>query len=569
MGLDVMGEMPRAGLLRGTVLGRPTVRCGATLSVIFLVFWASVGTARAQEAAAVAEPRAAGSAAPNEPPIPSPVPAVGPTPAAAFPPTPVPAEPLVVAVASSSTAVPREAFLEALQRTLQRPLVERGASGPGGEELSIRYDEQARELMVSCYRLGSGPVTRVIEAPSDPHAVPEAAALLAENLCARELVPPASVAMPEPAAPVLLPPPAPPIGTPDAAPVEFETAVVGAFYPFATNYQRPAVHTNFELNLIYGRVGALEGIGLGTVHYVEGDMSGLLVGGLVNAVGGRASGLLISGLATSVESLDAGVGLSLFFNHAAGAARGAQASMGLNLAGPVEGVQFAGLVNVAHGPLQGVQASFASNVAQSLEGAQIALVNVSGNVTGAQVGLVNVGQRVRGLQLGLVNVSDDIEGAPIGLFNVSRTGGVHVASWFSTTTYANLGVKLATRYTYSMLTLGYHREDGTDLLGGGLVIGGRIPALPQFWVALDVGGDYLLGTRICCYDTRTEERIAHTRDRNHFRLRVLPTWQADKHFSVFAGPAAALRVPFALYSNLPGYDQNVELLPEFAMGIEL
>lgn len=502
---------------------------------------------------------------------------------------PAPADertPLSVLVTSSSASVPREAFLEALRRTLRRPLLESSPGDASGEELSIRYDEQARELMVSCYDTGSGPVTRVIEAPSDPRAVPEAAALLAENLCAVDLAPPPSAPPPSvpppsiPAAvavPVAVAPAEPAAGPPSAAPaepapeppVEHEVAVVGALYPFATNYRRPDVHANFEFNLIYGRVGGLEGIGLGTIHYVENDMSGLLAGGMFSVVGKRASGLLISGLATSVGSLDPGLSVSLLVNHAQKAAVGGQVSFGMNFAGSVDGAQFAGLGNVARGPLRGVQASFASNVADSVEGMQVALVNVAGDVAGMQLGLINVGARVRGTQVGLVNVSDDVEGVPFGLFNVSRSGGVHIDSWFSTTTHANLGVKFATRYTYTMLTFGYHREEDLDLFGGGLVVGWRIPVLPQVSVAVDVGGDYLLGTPLCCYDSRTEERIAHTKDRNHYRLRVLPTWQVQRHFALFAGPAAAMRVPFALYSDLDGYDQDVEFVPEFDVGFEL
>jgi len=555
----------------------PRVRCAVRCGTFLLVLWGSVGTAWGQETP-TGSPQAAESGARGESPAPPPVPAVAPA-TDPPPPEPLPAteppsdrKPLTVLVTTSSASVPREAFLAALQKTLRRPLVASASDVPGGEELSVRYDEQASELMVSCYSADSGPVTRVIEAPKDPASVPEAAALLAENLCALDPVVPATGAAPSapPVVPVAAAPVSPQVAVVEA-PYDHTMAVAGAFYPFATNYGRPNVSTNFEFNLIYGRVGALEGIGLGTIHWIDGEMSGLVVGGLLSVVSGRASGLMVSGLANSAESLDVGVSLSTLFNHAHGLARGGQVSFGLNFAGPVEGAQLAGLGNVARGPVQGVQVAAATNVAGNIEGMQISLVNVGGDVTGAQVGLVNVADHVRGMQVGLVNVSDDVEGVPLGLFNVSRSGGVHVPGWFSTTTHANLGVKFATRYTYSMITLGYHRdrEEDLDLFGGGLVLGFRIPAAPQLAVAVDIGGDYLLGARICCYETRTEERIAHTNDRNHFRLRVLPTWQVQEHVALFAGPAIALRVPFALYSQLEGYNQDVELLPEFDVGFEL
>jgi len=162
-----------------------------------------------------------------------------------------------------------------------------------------------------------------------------------------------------------------------------------------------------------------------------------------------------------------------------------------------------------------------------------------------------------------------VEGVPVGIVNVTRSGGVHVAGWVSLTALANVGLKFATRYTYSMLTLGYDREPEHELFGPGFVFGVRVPVSAELSVAIDLGGDYLFGTRFCCYESQTEERIAHTRDRNHFRLRVLPTWQVTPRFALFAGGGMALEVPFALYSNLDGYDQSVALGPELVVGLEL
>lgn len=535
-----------------------------------LVLCGQVGMARAEGEPSAERAAESGSIVGNPvlPPVPEGSTAIG-TPSYG-------AEPLSVTIENTSTAVTDQDFTAALDRILRRPLVPRG-DARSRQELSIRYDEAARELVVSCYRTGSGPVTRVLEAPEDPRSVPETAALLAENLCTVQVEAPVAKAPSAPPAPPasIAPPPAVPASTisagpqPAKPPLEHEPAVASAFYPFATNFDRPNVRANFEFNLLYGRVGALDGIGLGLVHQIDEDATGFVLGGLLTRIEGRASGLLIAGLVNSVGSLEPGLSLTLGVNHASDRMQGGQVAFGLNVAGPVSGGQVAPLANVAQGKVEGFQVSAASNVAGDLEGAQVSLVNVAGDVSGAQVGLINLAHKVQGVQIGLVNVADDVEGAPIGLFSVSRTGGVHVDAWSSTTTYANLGLKFATRYTYSMIDIGYHREDSVDLFGGGLVIGARVPIDQQFAVMVDVGGDYLLGARICCYATRTDERIAHTRDRNHFRLRVLPTWQAHPHFAIFAGPAAAVRIPFALYSNLSGYDQNVEFLADFDLGIEL
>ena len=163
---------------------------------------------------------------------------------------------------------------------------------------------------------------------------------------------------------------------------------------------------------------------------------------------------------------------------------------------------------------------------------------------------------MRGVQLGLVNVADDIEGVPIGLVNVRRSGGVRVLAWGGYTSHANVGLKFATRYTYSMLTFGYRREDEVNAFGPGFVFGVHVPVAHDLGVAFDVGGDYLFGARLCCYESRTAERIAHTKDRNHYRLRILPTWQVRPRFALFAGGGVSANVPFALYSDFRGYDRT-------------
>jgi hypothetical protein len=466
----------------------------------------------------------------------------------------------VVRVDSSSPDVGEDEFLAALFRTLRRPLVAAtGTPGTGEAELHIRYDGRQRELVVTCYDETRGSITRVVEPPADPRAVPEMAALLAENLCTTQ-VDPAKAETPASApivvVPVAIPPPfvGPP---PSEAPRPHQPAVAGLFYPLASNYEKPGVHTTFEFNLLYGRVGELDGVGLGVVNAVEADAHGLVLAALANRAGGRASGVHAASAFNSVRELDQGVMLALLFNHATEAVHGGQLALGVNLGGPVRGGQAAGFVNLASGSVEGVQVA--------------ALTNIAHDVDGMQLGLVNVAGRVRGAQVGLVNVADDVDGVPFGLVNVTRSGGVHVLAWGGYTTHASVGLKFATRYTYSMFTLGYHRDadDDVNAFGPGFVFGVRVPVNRQVAVAFDVGGDYLFGTRFCCYEDKTEERVAHTNDRSHYRLRVLPTLQIAPRLAIFAGGGLALEVPFARYSNLEGYDQNVELVPDFAAGIEL
>lgn len=472
-----------------------------------------------------------------------------------------PATPLVVRIESSSPSVGSAEFLAALFRTLRRPLVASDApSGSADAELSIRYDAAQRELVVTCYDRRRGSVTRVVEPPLEAAAVPETAALLAENLCTTQVEAPLEAATPLAPAPapvvvpIFVPVAAPRAPSPPPPPRPHRIATAGLFFPVATNYREPTVRTHLQFNLVYGQVGQLDGFSLGVVNAVEDSARGFNLALLANYAGGRASGLHGAGVLNSAKSLEDGAMLSLVVNHSSGAVRGGQGSFGMNFGGAVRGVQAAGLMNLASGSVEGGQLALVSNVARDLDGVQL--------------GLVNVARRVRGVQLGLVNVADDIDGVPIGLVNVRRSGGVRVLAWGGYTAHANLGLKFATRYTYSMLTFGYRREDDVNAFGPGFVFGVRVPVASDVSVAFDVGGDYLLGARLCCYESRTEERIAHTKDRNHYRLRILPTWQLKPRFALFAGGGVSAKVPFALYSDFRGYDQDVEVVPDFAAGLE-
>jgi hypothetical protein len=129
------------------------------------------------------------------------------------------------------------------------------------------------------------------------------------------------------------------------------------------------------------------------------------------------------------------------------------------------------------------------------------LVNVAGDVHGMQAALVNVAGRVRGVQLGLVNVAEDVEGVPIGLISVTESGGVHPTFWSASRSVANAGLKFATRYTYTLLSVSARREAGADLFGPGLAIGVRVPLLPGYFES-DLGASYLFGGPICCDSPR-------------------------------------------------------------------
>ena len=308
--------------------------------------------------------------------------------------------------------------------------------------------------------------------------------------------------------------------------------MAGVFYPIATNAKKPDVLTNFELNLLYGRVGALDGVGIGMANAIDSDANGFVAGALVNRAGGRASGLHVAGLFNSADSLDQGVMLALLLNHTRAAVHGGQAAFGLNFAGPVHGAQAAGFMNISSGAVEGVELAFAGNVAREFQGLQAS-------------GLMNVAGDLDGVQLGLVNVADDVEGVPFGLVNVTRSGGVHALVWGGYTTHANVGLKFATRYTYTFLSFAIHRKDDHTQLGPGLGLGFSVPVVDKrLYFEPDLSAQHLFGDTECC-EKKFFGAIERRRDQSQFKVRAALRAQVAKHLSFFAGGGAvgSLRYP--------------------------
>jgi hypothetical protein len=197
---------------------------------------------------------------------------------------------------------------------------------------------------------------------------------------------------------------------------------------------------------------------------------------------------------------------------------------------------------------------------------QIAAVNETGDLEGVQIGLVNVGKRVHGVQLGLLNIADDVDGVPIGLISVSRAGGVHPMVWSSDTTFVNVGVKFATRYTYTMLSGAAHTVNDYGLYGGGLTIGGTVPLGRRVGADLDVQALHLFANTACCRD-RFTGAVARRDDQSLGKVRAALRVQWLEHLSFFAGIGVTGRVSYPLR----GGDTEVKLtlLPELFGGVQL
>lgn len=385
----------------------------------------------------------------------------------------------------------------------------------GAERLTITWRKANHELAVS-YDNGARTVARVVAAPNVAERVVDTASLLAANLLREDVAREQPAALPAPVvtAPPLAPAAAapPPVAPAPPRAVESLPAVASLAYPLATNLFSPWARTNFELNLIYGRVGALEGLQIGAL--------GLAVG------------------SSSHESAT----------------------------GDVHGAQISFLASVATGVVRGAQLGMVGNVAASgLMGLQLGAVNVAADPSrGVQLGLVNVSAGpLQGAQVGLINYAKDVEGVPIGIVSVTESGGIHPLAWASSSTLGNLGVKFATKYTYTMPYGSVHHAFDRDLVGGGGAIGARIPLHRYLRIEIDLGFTYLRAVKSTPSQLPTgtawQEELFQPRLRGAFHVSPV------KHFSAFLGGGVVSEV--RLVDN--ARDAEVRVRPEIFGGLQL
>ncbi|HMR08876.1 MAG TPA: hypothetical protein PKA88_24015, partial [Polyangiaceae bacterium] len=204
------------------------------------------------------------------------------------------------------------------------------------------------------------------------------------------------------------------------------------FYPISYPEKPLQKRFRLELGLLYGRIGALEGVGVvAGVSRVQHHVHGAQFAGIVNWNQGEMRGVSISGAVTWTAGNAHGFTGAGAFSMTRGT------SHGLMLA-PV----------VVAGGLDGVQGGVVS-VAGAGRGAQAGVVNVTGDLNGLQLGLLNLGGKVSGAQIGLINVSDEIDGAPIGLINVSSKTDYSAEAHSPLQLPVNAAFKMRNGYVFS------------------------------------------------------------------------------------------------------------------------
>lgn len=372
---------------------------------------------------------------------------------------------------------------------------------------------------------------------------------------------PAETGGPAPEALPVLPPaprpsPPPPEPPPEPIAVRYFPVNVGLLHPMAVNAAHPDAYVHLDLALLLGRVGFVSGLQIGPVGWVGYDLQGAQIG-LASVVEGKARGLALDGLFSITAGPVTGVQIAGVFGWASDRVRGvALAGVAQQAYGDVDGLLLAGVTSVARGRVRGVQIAGGVNIGR-VDGVQIGIVNVSAEVNGLQLGIINVARKINGLQVGVLNVTDKLQGESLGVAPIPRRGGVHPVLWGASTLFANLGVKFASRYAYSIPSVALsnrpkENEEGRQaVFAAGLLLGARVPVASGFHVAGDLGGYRLFAgdTPLAGHDEL-------------YKARVLAGFEIDPRLTPFLGGGVAVGVRGA-------EEIAVSVAPEICAGLEL
>jgi hypothetical protein len=278
-------------------------------------------------------------------------------------------------------------------------------------------------------------------------------------------------------------------------------------YPIGTN-QDPNVSTTFQLSVLHGRVGSVQGLGInGVVSLLERDLRGIQLTGVYSQVGGDSRGLRVTGAANYTKGSSKGIQLGGLVNVNAGAVRGFELGGLFNLVGEtMSGVQVTSLVNMVDKEAKGFQISgFANAVGGAFDGWQLAPgfnyaggglvglqlggVNAAPRMEGTQIGIANFAARSTGLQVGAFNRAEEQRGIPFGMVNLAKNGDADWVMYGSNVSGFNTGVRTSVRRFYSMLTAGIPDTRGD--VAHALILtwnyGYAIPAGDRTSIGIDLG----------------------------------------------------------------------------------
>jgi hypothetical protein len=298
--------------------------------------------------------------------------------------------------------------------------------------------------------------------------------------------------------------------TASAQDVPVHPANLSLFYPIGTN-QDPTILTYFRLNLMYGRVGYIKGVDIGTiVNRTDRDMKGIQLTGVysqtgndlrgaaltggITYVGGSARGVQVSGLVNFNRSWFRGIQYATFFNFVQEEVIGVQLASLFNLSnGDTRYVQFASFANMAGGNFKGLQLAGGVNyVNERLHGFQAALTNFAVEFEGAQIGALNFAGEGHGAMIGIINHSRELDGVPVGAINWDKTNGNADWSIYGTNmALINTGLRTTVRRWVATAAVGTYdlEEDRDDTMFLSWYYGYMIPLgdAEKWWITPELG----------------------------------------------------------------------------------
>ncbi len=146
--------------------------------------------------------------------------------------------------------------------------------------------------------------------------------------------------------------------------------------------------------------------------------------------------------------------------------------------GYIQGVQYAGFMNMARGDSRGIQAAGFLNINNGgFTGIQLSgfMNKMQGHSKGIQAaGFINIADRLDGLQFGIVNVANELNGAPIGLLNFIKGGICSPAIYVDSRKNLHLQFQGGTKWFYTVWFVGTPWDFQFDELVYGGGIGARL-----------------------------------------------------------------------------------------------
>ncbi|MFY2558053.1 caspase family protein [Corallococcus terminator] len=265
-------------------------------------------------------------------------------------------------------------------------------------------------------------------------------------------------------------------------------------------------------------------------NVVRGEVSGMQIAVGGNWASGRVGGVQAA-VGVNVARQGGTIGqLAVGANVSSTSMSGLQMAVGSSwVDGDFEGYQAAVGLSMVRGHMSGVQMSVGMNWADSARGAQLSLINMGGDVDGMQLGLINIAGKMNGVQLGLINVAQNLEsGIPVGLLNIVQNGQFHVEAYGSDVNFANISLKVGSRYLYTTLVAGMGSVSdsrGPSHWTMGVGIGGHVPLSERFFFDVDIvtnsihewGGSF------------EDNRLLH-------QARLMAGFQLASRFAIIAGP---------------------------------